>query len=206
VSSCPTLNCCCRLPDDTFSWTQSTFSVSVFPMFTLSNTEFPMHFLVLPCAAATGYRTIHLPGFFRFHWLRKYISQCAIFGQEGGIYRLSNIFKGLLKSSPRHLPSAPRENHGSKTAGGAVFVQITFLSRGCHLHFLRTMPNFFRLEMKNNENNCIYLHGFSYNYLQATLRNSPKSISVFDEMERTYQHELLFFYVCSTSEFRKLHR
>jgi len=58
--------------------------------------------------------------------------------------RPSQVPRSLL----RHLPSVPRENHGSKTVGEAVFVQITSLSRGCHLHFLRTLPNFFRLEMK----------------------------------------------------------
>jgi len=109
MSSCPTLSCCCRLPDDTFSWTQSTSSVSVFPMFSSSNTELPMHFLVLPCAAATGYRTIHLPGFFRFHWLRKYISRCAIFGQEGGYLPWTRC--------PKRTPQIPASAFALRLAG-----------------------------------------------------------------------------------------
>jgi len=43
------------------------------------------------------------------------------FGQEGGIHRGLIVLKGLPKSLPRHSPSGPRENHGSKTVGEAVF-------------------------------------------------------------------------------------
>ena len=44
------------------------------------------------------------------------------FGQEGGNHRGPVVLKGLLKSLPRHLPFVPRENHGSKTVGEAVFL------------------------------------------------------------------------------------
>ncbi|KMQ86925.1 hypothetical protein RF55_13954 [Lasius niger] len=42
---------------------------------------------------------------------------------RGGILRGPNVPRGLPKSLPRHLPEVPRENHGSKTAGEAVFLE-----------------------------------------------------------------------------------
>lgn len=94
-TSCSTLGCCLRLP-----------SASVGPN-----------------RLSASYLTTDLqrsyPGLPATSYLLK------IFGQGGGEgnYRGPIVPRGLPKSLPRHLPNVPRENHGSKTAGEAVFLE-----------------------------------------------------------------------------------